>query len=236
MVTVRRNGSIRLAANQLDDGVGTVEGIELHRRADEIGQEGEVPPVGPQRRLGTAEPGAAHDEAATLVDALGHHRLSARRVLDGDPLRLVDLRNTGVDGLCAGAHGHGERDPQTPQHLDGVIGPIPRVEADDDLASGPGPAQAGHELFDEALGPASGVGRALAQPGMEDLAGVGPRGQDRVVTEHLGVSEGGALFQLAENLSNRGIDVDHQALVSRARPEGPGALKGVTDHLFELAE
>ena len=56
-----------------------VEGVELDRAAVEVGQEGEVPPVGPQRRLGTDEPGAAHDEAASLVGALGHHAPRRRR-------------------------------------------------------------------------------------------------------------------------------------------------------------
>jgi len=173
---------------QLDDGVGAVEGVEFDGRALEVGQEGEVPPVGPQGRLRTAEPGAPHDEATSLVDALGHHGLATERVVDADPVRLIDPCDGGGDGLGARAHRHGVGHAQAPEHLDRLVGPITRVEADDDLSGGPGPAQAGHQLFDEALGAALGVGRSLAHPGVEDLAGVGPSGQDRVVAEHLGVT------------------------------------------------
>ena len=64
---------------QLDDGVASVEGVELDRVGLEVTQEGEVPPVGPQARLGADKAGAAHDEAPSLVGALGDHGLAADR-------------------------------------------------------------------------------------------------------------------------------------------------------------
>ena len=68
------------------------------------------------------------------------------------------------------------------------VGPKARVEAHDELAGGPGPAHPGDELFDEAHRAALGVGRSLAQAGMEHLAGVGPRGEEGVIAEHAGCS------------------------------------------------
>jgi hypothetical protein len=38
---------------ELDDGVFAVEGIDVGSRALEVGEEPEVAPVGPQRRLGS---------------------------------------------------------------------------------------------------------------------------------------------------------------------------------------
>jgi hypothetical protein len=71
---------------------------------------------------------------------------------------------------------------------------------------------------------------------MEDLAGVGPRGEDRVVAEHLGVAVGGTGLELAEDLTDRRVDVDHQLVLTGARPQIPGAMEGIADHLFELAD
>ena len=49
-----------VADGQFDAGVLTVEGVDLDRGAVQVGQEGEVPPVGPQAGLaGVGEPGAA---------------------------------------------------------------------------------------------------------------------------------------------------------------------------------
>lgn len=69
---------------------------------------------------------------------------------------------------------------------------------------------------------------------MEDLAGVGPSGQDRVIAEHLGVAMGGASFEPAEHLSDGRVDVDHQLIGTRTGPEGPRTFERVTDHLLEL--
>src|SRR5208283_3736971 len=67
-----------------------MEGVEVDGAAFEVTQKREVAPGRPQRGLGSGEPGAADDEAASLVDALGHHCLPTHRVVDGDPVRLGD--------------------------------------------------------------------------------------------------------------------------------------------------
>ena len=46
----------------------------------------------------------------------------------------------------------------------------------------PGPADPTGQLVDEPLGPAGGVGRAGAHPQVQHLTGIGPAGQQRVVT------------------------------------------------------
>ena len=76
----------------------------------------------------------------------------------------------------------------------------PRVDPQDDLAARPGPAQAGHQLLDEAPCAPGGVGRAGAHAGVQHLAGAGPGGQERVVAQHLGVAEGCSLLGLAGHL------------------------------------
>jgi hypothetical protein len=63
---------LQVADGQLDGGVGPVEGVDLDGRPVQVGQEGEVTPLRPQRGLASDQSGAAHDETAALVDALGH--------------------------------------------------------------------------------------------------------------------------------------------------------------------
>lgn len=61
-----------IADGELDPGVFTVEGVDVDGVAFEVGHEGEVAPLWPQRRLATDQTGAPHDEPASLVLALGH--------------------------------------------------------------------------------------------------------------------------------------------------------------------
>ena len=74
------------------------------------------------------------------------------------------------------------------------------------------------ELVDEAAGAALGVGRSFAHPGMQHLAGIGPGGEQRVVTEHLGVAEPGTLFLLAVDRTDRRVDIDHQGSAPGPEP------------------
>ena len=138
-----------IADGEFDDGVAAVERIDLERVSIEIGEEGEVTPVGPQGGLGTDEPGAAHDETLTPVVAFGHLGLAARRVGHWSPGVLVDERN-GLDHLLLHPYSHGEADVEAAQRGDGVVGPKPRVKAHDELAGCAGPADSGHELGDQA--------------------------------------------------------------------------------------
>lgn len=58
---------------------------------------------------------------------------------------------------------------------------------------------------------------------MQDLAGVRLRGNERVVAAHAGVAEPGTLLLRAEHLANERIDVDHELLACRTRPDRPRA-------------
>src|SRR4030095_4941139 len=62
-----------------------------------------------------------------------------------------------------------------------------------ELADRAGAAQPGHQLINEPGDAAGGVGRALAQPGMQQLAAVGAGGQQRMVAQPSGGAVGGAL-------------------------------------------
>ena len=88
---------------EFDAGVVAVEGVDVDGVTLQIGHEGEVAPLGPQRGLATDQAGAPHDEAASLVVALGHLGLAVGGVLDRGPGRLVDGRDGAEHGLhpCA---------------------------------------------------------------------------------------------------------------------------------------
>jgi len=76
---------------ELYTGVVAVEGVELDGGAVQVGEEAEVPPVGPELLLGSDEPGAAHDKALFLVDGLGNLGDAVFGVVDTDPGVLFDL-------------------------------------------------------------------------------------------------------------------------------------------------
>jgi hypothetical protein len=97
------------------------------------------------------------------------------------------------------------------------------IKAHDQLAGLPGPAQPGHQLFDEALGAALGVRRALAHPDMEELTG-GRQGGEQgwVVAEPLGVAVARTVFGFAAHLGDGRVEVDDALLGAGTGPETPG--------------
>jgi hypothetical protein len=66
-------------------------------------------------------------------------------------------------------------------------------------------AHPGGQFVDEPCGAAGGVGPPGALAGVQDLAGVGAGGQQRVVAEGVGVAVGGALLVVAVHLAHRGV-------------------------------
>jgi len=84
---------------ELNVGMAAAEGVDIDRVTVEIGQEGEVAPLGPQGGLASDEPGASHDESAALVVAFGHFSLAIFAVVDWRPRRLVDARNHANHGF-----------------------------------------------------------------------------------------------------------------------------------------
>ena len=58
----------------LDDGVVAVLGLDERDVLGAVGDQGEVPPVGPQLGLGAQQPRATDDQPAGAVDGLGDLR------------------------------------------------------------------------------------------------------------------------------------------------------------------
>lgn len=71
---------------------------------------------------------------------------------------------------------------------------------------------------------------------MEDLAGPGPRGQQRVVAQHPGVGVGSAALGGPVDLADRGVDVDDQHVVAGTGARGPRPFDSSPHHGFELAD
>jgi hypothetical protein len=71
---------------------------------------------------------------------------------------------------------------------------------------------------------------------MEDLTGLGPHRHQRVVAEDVGVAVGGALLQLAVDLADGRVEIDHHRLGARTGSERPGPSDRLGDHLVELAD
>ena len=99
--------------------------------------------------------------------------------------------------------------------------PEPRVHPEGQLAAGAGAAQPGHQLVNESEDAAGGVGRALAQPGVQHLAAVGAGGQQRMVAEPVGVAVAGALLVVAVHLADGGVHIHGQRPVPGAGARRP---------------
>jgi hypothetical protein len=57
-----------------------------------------------------------------------------------------------------------------------------------------------------------------------------------VIAADAGIAERGALLGAAEDLADKGIDIDHQAPVARARAGRPRARQRLAQHAVELAD
>ena len=87
--------------------MAAVEGVDVCRGAVEVGEEGVMAPVRPQPALGgVGEPGAAHDEATTLVGRLRHLGQAAGGVVDVGPGVVVNGGDRLDQRLVPRAHGH----------------------------------------------------------------------------------------------------------------------------------
>ena len=76
-----------------DDGVVAVLGLDEREILGAVGEEAEVPPVGPQLGLGAEQAGAPDDQPPAAVGGLGDLRLAVLGVVaDRLPGVLVDLR------------------------------------------------------------------------------------------------------------------------------------------------
>ena len=126
--------SFEVADGELDDGVVSVEPVDVDGVTVEVGQEGVVTPVGPQPQLDrVGEAGAPHDQsaghlaatAAGGVGTLGDLGLTVGGVVDLLPGVLGNFRDRRSNALRVGAHGHRVTLVQPPQGGDRVVGPEP---------------------------------------------------------------------------------------------------------------
>jgi hypothetical protein len=123
-----------------------------------------------------------------------------------------------------------------PAGLYDMAGVEARVGPKADRAGRPRSSHTPDELSDEAFRPSARSGRSLSEPDVEDLAGVCTRANQRVVAEHLGVAEGGALLVVAIHRTDRGIDVDGHRLGTGPRAKGPRPGEHRLGDLVELAD
>ena len=84
---VRQRLVFEVGDDLLDDGVVAVLGLDDRDVVGAVGDEREVPPVGPQLGLGAEQAGAADDQPAPAVDGLGDLRLAAVGVVDASARR-----------------------------------------------------------------------------------------------------------------------------------------------------
>jgi hypothetical protein len=198
------------------------------------GDEGVVAPVGEQLGLLTHQAGAAHEQPVTLVAGLGDLRGAAIGIDDVCPGVLWNGGDHGPDRLGL-ADGDGVADLVAAAGADGLGRPEPRVGADGQLAAGAGAAHPGGQFVDEAGGAAGGVGPPGALAGVQDLAGVGAGGQQRMVPEGVGVAVGGALLVVAVDLAHRGVQVHGHRPITGAWAGRPRPLESLLGKPVELA-
>ena len=199
-----------------------------------VGDQAEVPPVGPQLGLGAEQAGAPDDQPAAAVDGLGDLRLAVVGVVDALPGVLVDRLDGGADGLD---HPHADRvlPARLLQALEDLGVPEPRVGPQQLDAGRAGALDARDQLLAEAQDPLLRVRRPLAQADVQRLARVRPGGEDRVVAQQLRVAVGGALLQAAADLADEAVDIDHQPPVAGAGAGLPRPLERLAEQRVELA-
>ena len=112
----------------------------------------------------------------------------------------------------------------------------PRVGPQTERPGRTGSAYPPGQLVDEPLRPPPGVRRPLPLADMEDLAGIGPGGHQRMQTQHPGVAVGGALLVVTVNLANRRVHIDGHWTVTRAGPGRPGPSQDLAAELIQLAD
>ena len=183
-----------------------------------VGDEHEVPPVGPQLGLRADQAGAPDDQPPAAVGGLGDLRLArprgsrcaARRPRRSPrrPSRTVLIIRTPIE-YCQ---------PAFSSRSNTFVFQNPESARSSLHAGRAGALDAGDQLLAEAQHPLLRVRRPLPQADVQRLARVGAGGEDRVVAEQPRVAVGGALLQAAADLADEAVDVDHQPPVA-----GPGA-------------
>src|SRR5207245_5922376 len=192
-------------------------------------------PVRPELGLETDQPGAANDQALAGGGRLGDLRLPVLGVvLKRLPGPLGDLGDRVLDPELQ-AHADRIGPARLLKPGEELVVPERRVGPEELLAAGAGTLNAGDQLLGEAQHPALAGRLPLAQPHVQDLAGVGPRREQRVIPAPLGVPETDPLLPVAMNLADEAVEVDHEALLTRASARPPRTRQCLCEHAVELA-
>jgi hypothetical protein len=155
-------------------------------------------------------------------------------VLQSLPVGVGDLFDRGAD---VGLRPHTDRvlPARALQAIEDVVAPEPRI-GPQQLGGGRARARdAGDELVDEAQRAPGAVGRPPAKADVQDLAAVGPGGEERVVAALAGVAETGALLRIAVDLPDEAVQVDDEAPGARPGPGGPRPAQRLGQHAIQLA-
>src|SRR5665213_2724300 len=210
------------------------------RRGDDaslpIGDEGVVTPRGEQLGLLADEPGATnHETVPVAIGTLGDLRLSAERVVDGGPILFGDGLDGPDHGLVQGGS-DGVADVVVTTGFDHMLGVEPRVRPQGQLASRSGPPRSADRLSHEPRCAPATAGRTFPVADVQDLPGVRPDGDERMLAEHPGVAIGSTLFLLPIDLLDRRVDVDGHWRVLRTGPERPCPRQHLLTQGIELAD
>ena len=171
----------------------------------------------------------------SAIGALGHLGLAADRVVDVTPLLLGDGLN-GPDHGFVQVDGDGVADIVVPARFHHVLGVEARVGPQGELAGGTGTTRPPDGLPNEPLCSPARAGRSLPLADVEDLARVGPGGDQRVLPEYAGVAIGGPLLLLPIDLLDGGVDVDDHRVIARTSAERPCSGQHLLSEGVELAD
>ena len=136
----------------------------------------------------------------------------------------------------AGVDVHGDRpgDAEPVERVDQV--PAENPESARSVNGPVAPARRTRAMSSSTKRLCAALGGALAHPGMQHLAGVGPGGQQRVVAESTGVAVGGAVFGFAVHLADRRVQIDRHRRAAGPGARRPGPPDRLGDHGVELAD
>ena len=194
-----------------DTSVGLVVTVRFDRHQVQVGNERVLPPVGPELRLVTDQAGAAHHQSdlefLRPLLWIGHLKLcsgdlcfATPGIVDTDPGFLFDTGDPGFDPAVQPGRDRPAHTPlvESDQHC---IRPKPRIGPHVYPAPSPRPSYTPDRLYGEM--DHTPLRPPLPQTGTDHRAGVRPERQQRVITQFVGVTIGGAPLRVARHLPDR---------------------------------
>jgi hypothetical protein len=172
-----------------------VLGLDDRDALGAVGDQREVPPVAEQFGLGAEQPGVADDQPALAIRGLGDLRVPANGVVDVLPGSLVDRLDRGADLLDVPYADRVLPARLSRRYSNTLVFQNPESAAQQLLAAGTGSLDASGQLLAEAQHPLLRVRRSPAHPDVQHLSGVRLGREDRVISQHLGVTMAAPCFK-----------------------------------------